>query len=130
MANKEMVCDNCSNYDELKVIDLSKETRELATLAKEISMKYNVTDNEIVDVYNGMATKKVVEYKLNKHELFGKGTGVKRNTCLRIIRELVSSNILRSTCVVSNDFPISYIKPGDKFESMTDDSKFDFLGEY
>ncbi|XP_058798407.1 recQ-like DNA helicase BLM isoform X2 [Phymastichus coffea] len=127
MANKQTICDNCSNKDDFYNADVTEHARSLVTLVRDITKPRtaNVTVLHVINVYNGSNLKKIREQNHDKHPLFGKGKSWGESKIERLIHKLIIEDYLRERLVMSRDtFSCAYVGLGLKAEElMTTDIK-------
>lgn len=118
IENKETICDNCMNMNQYEAKDVSKESRELALLVKDLSSRENVTMLHVLEVYKGSKLKKILEKGHDKHKFYGKGANMIKSDIHRILKQLTFDKVLNDFCVYTGDFPIVYIKTGAKYDTL------------
>ncbi|KAJ8925672.1 hypothetical protein NQ315_009518 [Exocentrus adspersus] len=118
IRNKDTTCDNCENYQNYNLVDITKEAKELGTLVQDLSAKGHVTLSHITDVYRGSKIKKILEKGHNSHKYYGAGSKLERLQAQRILRDLILKNVLADHHMYTGEFPVVYIKPGPKFNTL------------
>lgn len=118
MRDKKTICDNCVNFGTIKVQNVAKESRELATLVRDIGSRRNFTMLHYVDVYRGAKVKKIIDFQHNKHKLYGAGAHLNKNDVHRIMKELSFKKVLKDVCEYSGEFPVIYVQPGPNYDHL------------
>ncbi|PWA00296.1 hypothetical protein BB558_003654 [Smittium angustum] len=109
-------CDNCrQNKDKIiQPVDLTSTALDIINLMKSLSeSKRKVTLLQILDVYRGSKSKKIIDtgdYKLSE---YGKGSAFKKMEIERLLHHMVSTNILTEYCEATYmNSIVAYIKIG------------------
>ncbi|XP_017784253.1 PREDICTED: Bloom syndrome protein homolog [Nicrophorus vespilloides] len=118
LKNKATACDNCENIKNNQIMDVTKESRQLAQLVKEMATRENLTMLHIVDVYKGSKIKKIIDRRHDKHSLYGAGSHMSKNDIHRVLKDLLFKKALKDHCVLTGEFPIVYVKPGPNMQSL------------
>lgn len=118
LANKETACDNCLNMNKFEIKNLTRESRELGILVKELTTNQNVTMLHVAEVYKGSKQRKIVDKGHDKCKYFGKGSNMSVLDIQRILKELTFRKILTDYCTFNGEFPIVYVKPGTNFKTL------------
>lgn len=124
VENKATICDNCMNVNQYEMKDVSRESRELALLVKDLSSHENVTMLHVLEIYKGSKLKKIVENGHDKHKFYGKGSNMNKSDIHRILKQLTFDKILNDFCVYNREFPVVYIKIGPKFNTLYEGNSF------
>lgn len=119
MQDPITICDNCENYNNYKMLDVTNRARELAQIVEDLALRNNVTMIHIADVYKGSKIKKIVDLGHDKHPFYGRGGDLEKSDIHRILKELVFRRVLVDHCQFTGEFPIVYIKPGPKLRYET-----------
>nr|XP_023016480.1 Bloom syndrome protein homolog [Leptinotarsa decemlineata] len=118
ISNSATTCDNCENVNKHKIVDVTKEARDLGKLVDDLANQGNVTLLHAADVYKGSKAKKILEKGHDKHKCFGLGARMDRMDVQRILKDLILKSILSDHVVYTGEFPVVYIKPGPKFGTL------------
>lgn len=126
LMNKASACDNCSRGNQYKETDVTDIARMIASAVKDLSSNRNRnTVLQLVDVFKGSNSKKIVESGYNNTKYHGHLKHWDRSDIQRIFHKLVLENFLQEEIFINqNDIPISYIRIGSKIaELMTPGSR-------
>lgn len=118
LRNKQTICDNCDSKGAYRITDMTKESKELAQLVRDLAGKQNVTLLHVADVYKGSKQKKIVDWGHDRHPLHGGGSGLAKHDIHRILKQLIFKKILADFCTFTGEFPIVYIKTGPRFDTI------------
>lgn len=125
IQNRETTCDNCENFRNYSVVDITKEAKELGTLVRDLSFKSRVTMFHVADVYRGSKLKKILERRHDAHKYYGAGSKMDRQQVTRILKDLILKGVLADQHMYTGEFPVVYIQPGPKFNTLnTQNIKF------
>ena len=119
---KGMECDNCIKRDKgdiqsRDITDMSK-TLVGAVTRMERGVANRFTALQLVEVWRGGKSAKVVDSGWDKDPLHG-STSLSSEEAVRVIRRLVSLNMLREEMVVARERKaIAYIKSGEKAQAL------------
>ena len=119
---KGMECDNCIKRDkgDIQSRDITDMSKSLvgAVTRMERGVSNRFTALQLVEVWRGGKSAKVVDSGWDKDPLHGSGS-LSSEEAVRVIRRLVSLNILREELVVARERKaIAYIKSGEKAQSL------------
>ncbi|KAG5889744.1 hypothetical protein JTB14_018966 [Gonioctena quinquepunctata] len=94
IRNGATKCDNCENINKHKMLDVTKEARDLGMLVKDLGSRGNVTLLHVADVYKGSKAKKILERGHDKHRCFGLGAGMERTDIQRVLKDLILKSVI------------------------------------
>ena len=119
---KGMDCDNCLKREkgDIETRDITELSTALvsAVVRMERGAASRFTALQLVDVWKGGRSAKVVESGWNRDEIHGK-CSLSSEEALRVVRRLCSLNMLREEYVfASQRKAIAYIKSGEKADSL------------
>ena len=119
---KGMDCDNCIKRDkgDIQSRDITDTSRTLvaAVMRMERTVSNRFTALQLVEVWRGGKSAKVIDSGWDKDPLHG-SSSLSSEEAIRVIRRLVSLNILREELVVARERKaIAYIKSGDKAQAL------------
>ncbi|XP_044727806.1 Bloom syndrome protein homolog [Chrysoperla carnea] len=123
IADKETTCDNCSNNNLYKLIDVTDTCKSLVKCVNDLCKNRNFTALHIADVYKGAAIKKIIDNNHNKHPAFGEGKQWDKSDIIRLLQKLILEGILKEELVVFRDVQtVSYIKIGPNVAKLMNNS--------
>ncbi|KYR00704.1 ATP-dependent DNA helicase RecQ family protein [Tieghemostelium lacteum] len=109
-------CDNCQCTDTFTNKDVTEEAKNIIYI---VNNTENMTVNMIIDVVKGSKNKKIIQKGQDKLKYYGFGKSMDKLDIERIIRELVSRNILKEHIQPTSYKPICYIVLGNKMNQFT-----------
>ncbi|KAJ8928945.1 hypothetical protein NQ314_018425 [Rhamnusium bicolor] len=118
IQNKETTCDNCEKFSNYNNVDVTKEAKELGILVQDITRKCNFTLSYVADIYKGSKQKKIIQNGHAAHKYHGAGSKINHLDVHRILKDLILKNILADYHTFTGKFPVVYIKPGPKFNTL------------
>lgn len=114
LQNEKTACDNCKRTDKYKVMDATEISKKIVNAIKDLCERNRSTVLQMVDVFKGAETKKIVEAGHNRSSFHGCLKDWEKSDIQRIIHKLILENFIREEIVVIKDIPQSYIKIGPK----------------
>jgi bloom syndrome protein len=127
LQNKMSACDNCTRSAQYKQIDATEISKTIVSAIQDLCSRNRFTALQMVDVFKGAETKKVVDFGHNKTRYHGCCKTWDRNDIQRMLHKLIIENYLREDIVVINEIPISYVNVGKNCaQLMTQNKKISF----
>lgn len=114
LQNEKTACDNCKRTDKYKELDATEVSKKIVTAVKDLCERSRSTVLQMVDVFKGAETKKIVDSGHNRSSFHGCLKDWEKSDIQRIIHKLIIENFIREEIVVIKDIPQSYIKIGSK----------------
>lgn len=127
LQNEKTACDNCLRTEKYKNMDATEISKKIVSAVQELCERGRFTVLQMVDVFKGAETKKVVESGHHRTNYHGYLKSWEKSDIQRIFHKLVLENYLREEIIVIRDIPQSYIKVGKKAgDLMTRNAKIQF----
>jgi bloom syndrome protein len=127
LQNETSACDNCTRATKYKNMDATDISKKIVNCIKELCEDKRFTILQMVDVFKGAETKKVVDFGHNRSDYHGYLKTWERSDIQRIFHKLILEHYLREEIIVHRDIPQSYIKIGPNVgDLMTRGKKVQF----
>ncbi|CRL05522.1 CLUMA_CG017980, isoform A [Clunio marinus] len=118
LMNRLSACDNCSRAHQYKDVDATDTCKIIVNAVQEWCMNRRFTVLQMVEMFKGAETKKVVDFKMNETRFHGHLKQWDRSDIQRIFHKLIIENYLREEIITHNDIPQSYLKIGPKVAQL------------
>lgn len=118
LLNKTTACDNCSRVTQFKEVDATDTCKMVVNAVEELGKKHRHTILQMVDVFKGALTKKIVDEGLDRTKFHGHLKPWERSDIQRIFHKLITVQYLKEEIIIFRDIPQAYIKLGPKVEEL------------
>lgn len=105
-------CDNCSRKTKFKEIDATSYCRNIVSAVNELCTDKFFTILQMVEVFKGAETKKIVDFGLNRSKYHGQMKSWERSDLQRLFHTLMSRKYLKEEVKIFRDIPQNYVKVG------------------
>ncbi|XP_071636084.1 uncharacterized protein Blm [Temnothorax longispinosus] len=116
IANKITACDNCRCKDEITMLDVTEDAREIMKAVRDINNRKTckLTLVFLTDIFKGSDLKKIRESGLTKHPLYGRGKSWNRSDIERLMHYMVLQEYLQENMYINHEIACAYVKIGPR----------------
>ncbi|XP_077255988.1 Bloom syndrome helicase isoform X3 [Temnothorax americanus] len=120
IANKITACDNCRCKDEITMLDVTEDAKEIMKAVRDINTKKTckLTLVFLTDIFKGCDLKKIRDAGLTKHPLYGRGKSWNRSDIERLLHYMVLQEYLQENMYINHEIACAYVKIGPKASEL------------
>lgn len=114
LANEMSACDNCSRLTQFEEIDATETCKMCVNAVNDVGSYPLFTVLQMVDLFKGANTKKIVESKMCNTKFHGHLKAWDRSDIQRIFSKLIIETYLKEEIILVRDIPQTYVKVGPR----------------
>ncbi|EFN70165.1 Bloom syndrome protein-like protein [Camponotus floridanus] len=120
ISNKTTACDNCRCKEEITMLDVTEDAKEIMKAVRDINNKKNckLTLIFLANIFKGSDLKKIRDSGLTNHPLYGRGKSWNKNNIERLLHYMVLQEYLQENMYINNEIACAYLKIGPKASEL------------
>lgn len=120
ISSKTTACDNCRCKEEVTMLDVTKDAKEIMKAVRDINNRKNckLTLILLTNIFKGSDLKKIRELGLTTHSLYGRGKSWNKSNIERLLHYMVLQEYLQENMYINNEIACAYLKIGPKASQL------------
>ncbi|CAL1683242.1 unnamed protein product [Lasius platythorax] len=120
ISNKTTACDNCRCKEEVTMLDVTEDAKEIMKAVRDINNRKNckLTLILLTNIFKGSDLKKIRESGLTTHPLYGRGKSWNKSNIERLLHYMVLQEYLQENMYINNEIACAYLKIGPKASQL------------